>query len=276
MAVSRIAELIRMKHEPVALHWADRKPENAVQFEKGGWGCIMFLLAAAAKGKTAVLDRETCGCVGGAVGMGFGNRYLDFPGGIECFHRFLSSGNEGSKEGEEEIRRLERFGARKEFLEHYAKGERYKKSPGLVEDMVQRMPITEIPKRYVVFRPLEESATGADSPVSVTLLAEPDQLAALVVLANYGRPGIENVSIPFVAGCQAVGILPYREAVSETPRATVGLVDLSARLYARKLLGKEMFSFTVPFSMFREMEENAEESFLSHSQWRTLAGPPEG
>jgi len=29
----------------------------------------MFLVVAAAKGKTAALDRETCGCVGGAVGI---------------------------------------------------------------------------------------------------------------------------------------------------------------------------------------------------------------
>lgn len=62
MSVSRIAETIRLKHAPVALHWSDDKPENAVQFEKGGWGCVMFLVVAAAKGKTGALDRDTCGC----------------------------------------------------------------------------------------------------------------------------------------------------------------------------------------------------------------------
>lgn len=274
MAESRIAGAIRLRHRPVALHWSDDKPENAVCFEKGAWGCVMFLVAAAAKGKTAAIERETCGCIGGAVGMGFGNRYLDFPGGLDGFCRFLSSGNEGSEEGREEIRKLEGFGARKEFVGHFAHGERYKKTPALVEDMVERMPFAEIPKRYVLLRPLDGAGGGAGDPVSVTFLADADQLAALVVLANFGRPGIENVTIPFVAGCQAIGILPYREAQAAHSRATVGLVDISARLYTRKTLGREMFSFTVPYAMYREMEEDVGESFLMDSQWRGLIEPP--
>lgn len=272
MSGSRIAQAVRLKHAPVALYWSDDKPENALQFEEGGWGCVMFLVVAAAKGKTAVLDRDTCGCVGGAVGMGFGNRYLDFPGGVECFHHFLSSGNEGWEKGREEIRKLAAFAPRKEFLDHFAHGEGYKKTPELVKDMVDGMPMFEIPKRYVLFRPLAETASGAEPPVSVTFLADADQLAGLVVLANYGRPGIENVSIPFVAGCQAVGILPYREAREEQPRATVGLIDISARLYTRKALGKDLLSFTVPYGMFLEMEENVEKSFMTKSQWQKLIG----
>jgi hypothetical protein len=271
MTGSMIAEAIRLRHAPVALYWSDAKPDDAVQFEKGGWGCVMFLIVAAARGKTAAIDRETCGCVGGAVGMGFGNRYLDFPGGVDCFHRFLSSGNEGWEKGREEIRKMEAFAARKEFLDHYAHGEGYKKTPELVEEMVGGMPMVEIPRRYVILKPLGEPATGEDPPVTVTFLVDADQLAGLVVLANYGRPGFENVSIPFVAGCQAVGILPYREARSGRPRATVGLIDISARRYPRKALGKDMLSFTVPYAMFLEMEENIGGSFLTKSQWRKLA-----
>lgn len=274
MSGSRIAEAIRLKHSPVALHWSDDKPGNAVQFDKGGWGCVMFLVVAAAKGKTAALDRDTCGCVGGAVGMGFGNRYLDFPGGVDCFHHFLSSGNEVWEKGKKEIRKMEAFAPRKEFLDHYAHGEGYKKTPELVKDMVDRMPMVEIPKRYVIFKPMGETASDADTPVTVTFLVDADQLAGLVVLANYGRPGFENVSIPFVAGCQAVGILPYREAQAEQPRATVGLIDISARVYTRKALGKDMLSFTVPYARFLEMEENVEGSFMTKTQWRKLMSFP--
>jgi len=270
MARCRIAEAIRLKHKPVALHWSDDKPENVVQFDKGSWGCVMFLVVAAAKGKIAVLDRDTCGCVGGAVGMGFGNRYPDFPGGIDCFYHFLSSGNERWEKGREEIRKMAPFASRKEFLDHYAHGEGYKKNPGLVKDMVDRMPMMEIPKRYVIFKPLDDTITEAEAPVTVTFLVNADQLAGLVVLANYGRPGFENVSIPFVAGCQAIGILPYREAKSEAPRAVVGNIDISARFYTRKTLGRDMLSFTVPFAMFREMEENVEGSFLTRAQWNNL------
>jgi len=89
----------------------------------------------------------------------------------------------------------------------------------------------------VIFKPLDDTITEAEAPVTVTFLVNADQLAGLVVLANYGRPGFENVSIPFVAGCQAIGILPYREAKSEAPRAVVGNIDISARFYTRKTLG---------------------------------------
>lgn len=46
-----------------------------------------------------VFDRNTFGCWGGGVGLGFGNQYLNFPGGIECFYYFLSNGNENLEFG---------------------------------------------------------------------------------------------------------------------------------------------------------------------------------
>jgi len=96
----KIASAIRLELEPVALVWADEKPEAAMEFVPGKWGCVLFLLAAAAKGKTAVASRETFGCFGGGVGLGFGDQYKNFPGGEECFCRFLSCGNAGTEPGE--------------------------------------------------------------------------------------------------------------------------------------------------------------------------------
>jgi hypothetical protein len=86
---SRIAKAIHLSSSPVALSWSDQKPEGAMQFSEGKWGCVMWLAASAAKGKTAAADRKTFGCVGGGVGIGFGNQYLHFPGGEEGFCHFL-------------------------------------------------------------------------------------------------------------------------------------------------------------------------------------------
>jgi hypothetical protein len=72
---SKITSAMRLELEPVALIWADEKPAGATEFAPGKWGCVMFHLAAAAKGKTAAISRETFGCVGGGVGLGFGNQY---------------------------------------------------------------------------------------------------------------------------------------------------------------------------------------------------------
>ena len=109
------------------------------------------------------------------------------------------------------------YAAGKDFLEEFRHGEGYMKSPELVRQFVDNMPIMEIPKKYVVFKPLTDVVPGEEEPQVIVFLADPDQLAALVVLANYGREGNENVTIPFAAGCQQVGIFPYREGRSESP-----------------------------------------------------------
>jgi len=85
---------LNLKYEPVAVLRAEEKPEKSLQFKQGKWGCVMFMFANAARGKTAAFDAKTYGCWGGGVGLGFGNAYLDFPGGVDCFAYFLSSGND--------------------------------------------------------------------------------------------------------------------------------------------------------------------------------------
>jgi len=62
---SKIASVIHLELEAVALIWADERPEEAMEFAPGKWGCVMFHLAAAAKGKTAAASRETFGCWAG-------------------------------------------------------------------------------------------------------------------------------------------------------------------------------------------------------------------
>jgi hypothetical protein len=80
----------------------------------------------------------------------------------------------------------------------------------------------------------------------------------------------KNVIIPYAAGCQTIGIYLYREAQSSPPRAVVGLTDLSARVYVKKILGGNLMSFTMPLALFNEMEANVEGSFLQGSVWQSL------
>ena len=265
---STIAEALKLRYQPVAILWTDEKPEGALQFKEGKWGCVMWMLAAAAKGKTVVFDRNTFGCWGGGVGLGFGNTYVKFPGGLECFFHFLSSGNEGWERGRRIGKKIGGF-VQGGLLDDFAHGERYIKSPELVKEYIESMPIIDIPASYVVFKPLSQVEKKKETPIVIILLANPDQLSALVVLANYAREGNEHVIIPFSAGCQTIGIFAYREARAERQRAIIGLTDLSARKYTRKL-GADLMTFTVPFKMFQEMEANVDGSFLQRETWRTL------
>jgi uncharacterized protein (DUF169 family) len=265
---SRIAQALEVEHPPVAVLFADDKPEGAMQFAPGKWGCVMWLLATAAKGRPAVADRETFGCIGGGVGLGFGNQYESWPGGVECFHRFLSTGIEGWDKGAEIADQL-RPHLRRESFEELLHGERYVKSPDLVRRFVDTLPFFEIPTSYVVFKPLEGIGPN-ERPETIVFLVDPDRLSALVVLANYSRDGCDNVVIPFAAGCQTVGIFPYREARDVAPKAVVGLTDLSARRYIGDQLGGNLMSFAVPFGLFEAMEADVEGSFLERPTWQTL------
>jgi uncharacterized protein (DUF169 family) len=270
MMESTIARAIRLKYQPVALMWSDEKPADAMQFSEGKWGCAMWLAVHAAKGKAAVADVKTFGCIGGGVGLGFGNQYKNFPGGEAGFCHFLSSGNAGREGGAEIAEQIKPF-MTKESHDNFLHGERYIKSPELVEKFVAALPMTDIPEKFVVFKPLADIEPAKEKPRSVILFVDPDQLSALVVLANYGRGDNENVIIPYAAGCQTIGIYPYREAKSAKPRAVVGLTDLSARVYVRKQLGDSHFmTFAAPWALFEEMEQNVPGSFLERHTWNSL------
>ncbi len=239
---SRIALALAMEHAPSALLWSDERPADAVSLKEGVWGCVMTLLGAVLEGKTAAFDRRTYGCIGGGVGLGFGDLYREFPGGVDAFCRFLSTG-----------------------------GERYLKSPEVVRSFVDLAPVADIPAKYVLMKRLASIDPAVEEPRVVFFLADPRRIAALVVLANHARMSNESVIIPFAAGCQSIGIFPYREGRSETPRGVVGLVDLTARLKLKARFGDNLFTFAVPYGMFLEMEGNVAGSFLERDTWKKLA-----
>jgi uncharacterized protein (DUF169 family) len=266
---SKIANAIALKYQPVALIWSDEKPDKAVQFQEGKWGCIMWLAASAAKGKTAACDRKTFGCFGGGVGMGFGDQYVNFPGGKECFCHFLSAGNQQLERGRQAAAKVKPF-LRNAAYENFVHGERYIKTPQQVHQFIEALPITDIPAEYVIFKPLSDVDPDQEKPQVVVFFADPDQLSALVVLANYNRNDNQNVIMPYAAGCQNIGIYPYQEAKSQKQRAVVGLTDLSARLYIRRQLQDNLMTFAVPRAMFAEMELNVEGSFLQRPTWQSL------
>lgn len=265
---SKVAAALGSKYNPVAIIWTDRKPENALQFKKGKWGCVMWMFANAAIGKRVVFDRDTFGCWGGGVGLGFGNQYLNFPGGIECFYHFLSTGNEAFDIGKMVAERIEKSGS-KRFAKSFLRGERFTKSPEMVERFVERLPIIDIPKKFVVFEPLRQ-VDEKDEPVAIVFTVRPHQLSALVTLSHYEGKTLDGVFIPKGAGCHQIGIFVYREARSENPKAVVGVTDLFARKNMRKILGDDFMTFAVPFKKFQEMESNVEGSFLHEDTWKIL------
>ena len=258
---SIIEKAIACKRRPVAIILSDEKPEDAKQFKEGAWGCVMFMLAAATKGSVAAFDRKTFGCQGGGTGLGFGNQYKNFPGGESCFSYFLSTGNDQWETGRKTAEQVKPF-LRPEAFDNFVHGERYMKSPELVKHFVEDLPTTDIPYEYVIFKPIDAVDLEKETPEVIVFLGDMDQISALSILANYGRKTNDNVIYPYAAGCMTMGIFPFKEAKSDLPKATLGLHDISARLYLKRMLKDDFMSFAVPFAMFQEMEANVAGSFL--------------
>jgi hypothetical protein len=267
---SMIAEAINLETRPVALVWTDHAPDESTRFKPQVWGCVVSLFAAAAtRGITGAFDRETYGCWGGGVALGFGNQYENFPGGVECFCRFLSSGNGDSEQGRPIGEQLKSQGWGR-MADDFLKGECYVKSPEDTQRFIESLPMREIPAKFVVVKPLDHIDPEKDDVKSVTYFVDPDGLSALVTLANHARPEAENVIIPWAAGCQVMGIFAYRELEREHPRGLVGMMDISARKNVRATLGEHALSFTAPWPLFQEMERNVEGSFLQRATWSAL------
>ena len=268
--ISKIAEALHPAIQPIALTWTDIEPDGAARFKPQHWGCVVSLFAVAAtKGITAVFDQHSCGCWGGGVGLGFGNQYENFPGGVECFCRYLSSGGEDPEQSRPITQQMNSMGYRR-MAEDYLIGERYTKNPEATRRFIESLPIREIPARFVVVKPLDQTDPEQDAIKNVTFFVDPDGLSALTILANYPRPDAENVIIPWAAGCQVMGIYAYRELEREHPRALVGMIDILARKHVRATLGENVLSFTAPWPLFQEMEENVAGSFLYRGAWLSL------
>ena len=81
---------------------------------------------------------------------------------------------------------------------------------------------------------------------------------------------MDNVIVPWAAGCQVMGILAYRELERENPRGLIGMMDITARQHVRATLGENVLSFTAPWPLFQEMEGNVKGSFLQRPAWQAL------
>lgn len=269
--MSITAEKLGLANDPVAILWSNTKPDEALQIKPGAQTCIMpFFAQVATRGKTAVFDRESYGCPGARAGLGFGNGYFDAFGGagLDFMAAFFVKGQESSKNPERYCGIIQLVPERERAK--FINGERlHKDTEKAKRFMTTELPITDIAEKYVIFKPLSNLKSD-EHPVVVVFLADPLQITGLVTLVSAVREGTDAIRVPPMAACQQIGAFVYDEARQTHPRAVLGYTDLAARANVGKIIPENMFTFAVPWKLYREMEEEAKDGVFDGPIWKEL------
>lgn len=221
---------------PVTLYYTD--DESCAELAKPGSipRCVIGALVKVRQGNSYAFNVDSIGCFGGKKYLGFSDKLSS------DFEYFLSCGLPGKVEGE-----------------------RYKKSPQMVNDLLKRWPKFKAPARYIVFKRWDK-LEKSDNPEVVVFFARPDVLSGLYTLANYDESDPNAVMVPMGSGCSSIVQNPYLEKDAEHPHAIIGMFDPSARPF----VAADELTFAVSADKFVRMVKNMDESFLITNTWETM------
>jgi uncharacterized protein (DUF169 family) len=198
-----------------------------------GWRCLICDLARVRKGTSLVFDRTSVTCSGGLFYLGYDTQRS------ENFRYFLSSGKPGVVEGE-----------------------RYKRSPEIIDEINARHVSLPAEDRCYTFRRWDMLA-AEDKPDVVIFFARPEVLSALFTLANFDQADPDGVICPFGSGCSSIIHYPRLEQERDHPRAVLGMFDPSAR----PCVPVDVLTFAIPMKKFEKMIGSMHESFLITKTW---------
>ena len=221
---------------PITYFYTDQVQEDDLKETINLDRCLIGNLGRVQEGYSFVYDPKTPGCSGG-------KRYSGFSKTLRPkFEYFLSCGIPGELEGE-----------------------RYKKTPQLVQEYLKSHPPFDAPGKYLVFKRLDK-LTESEKPDAVIFFATPDVLSGLFTLANYDRPDPYGVITPMGSGCSSIIAYPFEEAQSANPRCILGMFDVSAR----PCVPEGKLTFSIPMKRFEQMVGNMDESFLITKSWELV------
>ena len=221
---------------PITFYYTDEEGHAGLVKPGSSSRCVIGALSGVRNGKSLCFNIESIGCFGG-------KRYLGFAEKIRPdFEYFLSCGIPGELEGE-----------------------RYKKSPEIVKELVKKQPVFKAPARFIVFKRCD-MLDETDNPEVIIFFVRPDVLSGLFTLAGFDMPETNGIISPFSSGCSTIVQYPFLEKNSGHPRGIIGMFDISARPF----VPEDTLTFAVPMDKFNTMIENMEDSFLITESWRKV------
>jgi hypothetical protein len=86
-------------------------------------------------------------------------------------------------------------------------------------------------------------------------------------MSGFNNGLAQNVLAPFGAACHSI-LFAFQETGKEHPKAILGFFDIAQRYQ----IPKDILSFTLPYTMFQEIEESISESCLTTHAWERIEG----
>ncbi|WP_319524329.1 DUF169 domain-containing protein [uncultured Desulfosarcina sp.] len=268
---SKIVNNLRPEFEPVAVVWSNTIPDDAFQYKKGKFGCILYLFAEAARrGRIAGGNRETIACNGGRAALGLG---VDFDASDQQLDRYAAVFSKGIQSTGNRKAYLEQIDAApkswRDLLEY---GERRHCSADLAREWILNgLPRYDIPYEYVLFKPLSRTES-TENIRTVIFPVNPMELAGLVTLAGSVMKGTDPVQVPQGADCNSITAFAYAQADFVAPRAVMGMLGVDGREVMKKRFRDDILTLTLPKPLFDLMEEEADDCVFQIPSWKRLVG----
>ncbi len=268
---SAIVRNLQPEFKPVAVVWSNNIPDDALQFKRGKFGCILYLFAEAARrGKVAGGNRESITCNGGRAALGLG---VDFDASDELLDRYAAVFSKGLKSANnQEAYRARMETVPKNWYSLYEYGERRHCNAELAKEwLLNGLPRYDIPYEYVLFKPLSRTTLN-ENVRAVIFPANPVELSGLFTLAGSVMPGTDPVQVPQGADCNSITAFAYAQADLSTPRAVLGMLGVDGREVMRKRFRNDTLTLTLPKPLFQRMEQEADDCVFQTPSWANLIG----
>lgn len=255
--LARFLDTVGLDEEPMGIFYTDEKPGggfspkpgdlptrekeigNEIEWERvfGDFSCVIGHIWRARKKRTAAyFSASRFGCPGGAFWLGYMKPQTD------TIIHYVSTG-----------------------IPERMHGELYCDSPEALRRIFDEIDPVPAPKRYCVVKPVGLFAAD-EEPELVAFFARPEVLSGLHQLAAFVTNNPEVVASPWGAACTGLITWPMKYLAQGQQRAVLGGWDPSAR----KFFKTDELSFTVSHTMFIQMLERFDESFLTTKTWRTV------
>ena len=263
---SAIVTNLRPEFEPVAVVWSDTIPDDARQFKKGKFGCILYLFAEASlRGKVAGGNRETITCNGGRAALGLCVDFDSSDQQLDHYAAVFSKGLKSTNNQEAYLSHIE--AAPKNWRSLLEFGERRHCTADLAKEWILHgLPRYDIPHEYVLFKPLRR--TDSDENIRAVIFpVNPVELSSLVTLAGSVMQGTDSVRAPQGACCNSISAFAYAEAESAEPKAVMGMLGVEGRNVMRRRFRDDILTLTLPAQLFRRMEREADDCIFQIPSW---------